>query len=528
MDEVKKAIYNLKPKTSCGDDKISNKLLKSICQEVALPLKLIINQMFSCGAFPNKLKISKVTPLYKKDENYLLNNYRPISILPSVSKVFERIMYNQIYEYFTKLQLFFDSQYGFRAKHSTEYAALELVDRIILAMDQNKFPVNIFMDLSKAFDTLDHKILLHKLDHYGFKTKSINLMRSYLSNRLQYVEYNSVKSDFSTVVCGVPQGSILGPLLFIIYINDLPKIVPNFQFIIYADDTALYTTINNFNSDSTDVTLINSELSSIYDWLKLNKLSLNVSKTKAMIFSTPQRQVTYPEIYLNEIKIDFVTTFNYLGIIIDEKLNFKTHIDMITNKISRVVGIMKKLKNFLPKSALIHIYNSLILSHINYGLVVWGGYLRANERLEILQRSAIRTMNNLKYNAHTDPYFKKDCLLKLKDLRALHDFTFCYKFIHNLLPRYFHKNLKYTIPHLHFTRQVDQLRIPSVRHDFARNGITYRYPVVYNNISENLTNFREKIITHSLFGFKYYVKTVLIQSYKSACLVRNCPSCPNT
>ena len=201
---------------------------------------------------------------------------------------------------------------------------------------------------------------------------------------------------------------------------------------------------------------------------------------------------------------------------------------MITNKISRIVGIMKRLKNFLPKSALMHIYNSLVLCHINYGLVVWGGYLLANNRLEILQKNAIRAMNNLKYNAHTESHLKKDSLLKLTDLRALHDLTFCYRYIHKLLPKYFYKNVDYSVPHLHLTRQVDQLRIPSVRHEFARNGISYRYPIIYNNLSENLKTFKAKISTHSLFGFKFYIKTERIKSYKSECHIPDCYNCQNS
>ena len=179
-----------------------------------------------------------------------------------MSKVFEKIIYNQIYDHFTKFGLFYSSQYGFRAKHSTEYAALELVDRIINEMDQNRYPVNIFMDLSKAFDTLNHNILLDKLKHYGFQGTSLELLRSYLSNRKQFVEYNDFVSDSKSITCGVPQGSILGPLLFIIYVNDLPTAINHFETIIYADDTTLFSGLLNTDANSTDVILLNKELSS--------------------------------------------------------------------------------------------------------------------------------------------------------------------------------------------------------------------------------------------------------------------------
>ena len=244
---VIKAIDTLKPKTSFGHDRISNKLLKYVKQEVAWSLAKLVNQSFTEGVFPNSLKIAKVTPLHKKGENCLFDNYRPVSILPSVSKVFERLMHDQIYNYFQINKIFFESEYAFRPNHSTEFSTLELIDRIIFEMDKNNTPLSIFMDLSKAFDTLDHQILLHKMKFYGFANNSFNLIASYLSNRMQYVMMNNMESDLLTLECGVPQGSILGPLLFIIYMNDLPNITKCLVPIIYADDTTLLTSFRNTN-----------------------------------------------------------------------------------------------------------------------------------------------------------------------------------------------------------------------------------------------------------------------------------------
>jgi len=269
---------------------MSNKLLKYIKHEIAWPLMQLINQTFTVGVLPNSLKVAKVTPLHKKNENYIFDNYRPVSVLSGVSKVFERIMHNQIFYHFNNLNLFFKSQYGFRSNHSTEYAALELVDRIITEMDKNNCPINIFMDLSKAFDTLNHEILLYKLKYYGFNDISLKLMQSYISNRTQYIELDNIKSDVLEITCGVPQGSILGPLLFIIYMNDLPYITKCLTPVIYADDTTMFTTIN-INNHVAIQEDINKELKLVSDWLKLNKLSLNSEKTKAMLFYSPQRQV---------------------------------------------------------------------------------------------------------------------------------------------------------------------------------------------------------------------------------------------
>ena len=238
---VMSTIFSLPTKSSTGFDNISSKFLKQIAPTIVKHLTTLIKQVFNTGIFPDKLKLARVIPLYKKGNPSLLNNYRPISLLPVISKVIEKILSNQLRSYFESNKLFYENQYGFRSDHSTEYATLELIDRIISKMDNDEIPFSIFLDLSKAFDTIDHKILLEKLKHYGIDGIPFQLFKSYLSDRKQYVEINDAKSDVLQITTGVPQGSILEPVLLIIYINDFSQASQVFNFISYADDTVLFT-----------------------------------------------------------------------------------------------------------------------------------------------------------------------------------------------------------------------------------------------------------------------------------------------
>ena len=196
------------------------------------PASVIINQSLCTGIFPSRLKIGKILPLFKKGDQFSFENYRPISLLTSISKIFEKVVFDQLYEYFTLNKLLYNSQYGFRKEHSTEFAALELIDKLMKGIDERKIPLSIFLDLSKAFGTLDHKILLSKLQHYGIHNTSLKWFHSYLTDRKQYVEYNNATSKCLPIYTGVPEGYILGPLLFIIYMNDISVVSSKFSFIL--------------------------------------------------------------------------------------------------------------------------------------------------------------------------------------------------------------------------------------------------------------------------------------------------------
>jgi hypothetical protein len=520
--EVSKIIDDLKPKSSCGIDCISNKLIKLIKYEILSPLTLIINQCIDSGIFPDKLKVAKIIPVYKKNENNLFENYRPISLLPSLSKVIERVMHNQVVNYFTEMKLFYDNQYGFRKSHSTELSALELINRILKSMDKNEVPQAVFIDLSKAFDTINHQILLNKLQYYGIKDKALNLFESYLSNRKQYLSLGSTNSSFMTITTGVPQGSILGPLLFIIYVNDLHLSSKLFHPVIYADDSTLSASLNTFDTPGQERDRnINIELGKISLWFKLNKLSVNSSKTKAMLFHTTRKNVIYPNLVIDGTNVEFVGEFNYLGIILDKHLSWKAHISRISLKLSKVIGIMCRMKNMLPREILLTLYNSLVLPYLNYGILCWRSKINA---LVKIQKKVVRIVVNERYNAHTEPIFKMLSLLKLQDIAALQELKFCYKYENNRLPSYFMNDLfkRNSDIHSRTTRSCNNLYVPRVRHEFARNSVQYFIPVRYNNCPQSV---KAKMLSHSLQGFSKFVKIQFINDYNQVCNNRNCFVC---
>ena len=520
VEMVDKIFDKVKSKTSTGIDGLSNKLIKSIKDEILEPVTHIINQSFLTGKFPDKLKLAKIVPIYKKDCENNFDNYRPISLLPSLSKIFERIMHNQLHEYFSSNELYYTSQYGFRSMHSTELATLELIDRNICDMDKNGTPINIYLDLSKAFDTIDHSILLYKLRHYGITDNSLLLLKSYLTNRKQYVQFDDVNSELLVIKTGVPQGSILGPLLFLIYINDIAHLSTKFHPIVYADDTTLTATLNAFKITKS-ANEINVELEKVTDWLKLNKLSLNINKTKAMLFHTPRKKVNPPKILIQGTEVEFVEEFNFLGIILDKHLSWIPHLQHIAKKISKTIGIMNRLKNVVPSQTLLTIYQSLVMPYLNYGILVWGSKIKD---LSKLQKKAVRVITRSKYNAHSQPLLKALKILEVTDLLRLHELKFCYKFEHKTLPAYFQKSCfkKNRDNHEYETRNIDDYQYPKIKHEYAKDCLRFQIPVAYNKCPKSV---KEKFQTHSLKGFTEYAKNYYISKYKYECTIQNCPIC---
>ena len=525
-NDVLTMIDNLKNKNSSGRDEISNKLLKSIKQEISSSISVIINQSLLTGIFPEALKIAKVKPLYKKGCKKCLNNYRPISLLPTISKLFERVLYAQLYDFFNINNLLCEQQYGFRSQHSTELATLKLVDNIISEMDNRKrinTPTAIFLDLSKAFDTLDFNILLHKLRHYGITGISLALIDSYIKDRFQYVKYDKYESDLIEIKTGIPQGSILGPLFFSIYINDLVNSSNKFSYLMYADDTTIYFNLEDFDEYFRTQT-INGELEKINIWLKLNKLTLNADKTKCMFFHK-RREIMPLRLSINNKMIDIVSQFSFLGVLLDEHLSWKNHIDMVTNKLSKINGILRRLKYIYPQSALLTIYNSLFVPHINFGSLVWGAN---QQRIGTLQKRAIRTITHSHFIAHTEPILKELHLLKVEDMFALKILLFLHKLAHNTLPPYF----EIYRPHLNkiitpYTLRPHPLPVPQIVHVYAESCLVYQLVLMKNKITKYDKLILKKLDdrSHSYSGFRKYVKNSMLEKYKYECTKIPCHTC---
>ena len=448
----------------------------------------------------------------------------PFRCCPQISKIFERIIYNQLSNYFNGSNLLAEQQYGFRPRHSTELAAVKLVDFISHEMESGHTPTNIYVDPSKAFDTINYDILLDKLSYYGISGRALKLLKSYLLDRKQYVVYNNCNSNLVDVTTGVPQGSILGLLLFSIFINDLIHVTEKLKFIMYADDTTIYFNLDDFDPATIERD-INSELEKINVWLKLNKLSLNVKKTKSVIFNRKQKQIAEITLSINGEDIEHVEHFNFLGIILDENLSWKNHINMLSNKISKVIGVMYKLKNVLPEYILLILYNSLIFSHLNYGLFVWE--IKA-ERLEILQKKAVRIVTKSNFIAHTDPLFRQLNVLKIKDMFKVKILKFYYKLSYGLLPKYFNSYIHKLEEEPVRVLRRNIIHPPLIKRVYAECNLLFQLIKLINILKVDPNDQilkKVKLKTHSYIGFGFNVTQIFLSQYNLTCTLRYCYSC---
>ena len=290
-----------------------------------------------------------------------IENYRPISILPAFSKIIEKIACDSLRKYFLEKQIITESQFGFMENRCTEDALLSFTGDILDAFDRNFFTIGVFLDFSKAFDTVNHHILLSKLDHYGIRHKAYDWLSPYLSNRQQYFDYSGKQSNLSPINCGVPQGSILGPLLFVIYINDIIYSSQHLKFVLFADDSNLYASHDDLPSL---IALVNRELELVRQWVVANKLTLNLKKTHYMVFHRRSVLTHDQPLMIGNSALERVVSTEFLGVILHESLKWDNHIQRVTDKIAKLCGILYLSRNQLTVSALRQIYFSLVYPNI--------------------------------------------------------------------------------------------------------------------------------------------------------------------
>ena len=508
--EIINIVHSNNSKKSGGYDNVDPNIIQHVIPQIANQLAHIFNNSFTMGIVPRKLKIAKVIPLYKSENPELFTNYRPISILPCLSKILERLMYNRINNFLAEYNILSNKQYGFRGNYSTYMAMIDLVDKISSNIDQKNHNIGIFLDLSKAFDTIDHNILLKKLQCYGIRGIACEWFKSYLSDRAQYVLYNNTESEYMKITCGVPQGSILGPLLFIIYINDIVNVSNILKPMLFADDTSLFHAHTHFH---TLIEEVNIELQKIAIWFNTNKLTLNVKKSNFIIF-TPKGKIyntDNAEIIINGNKIKQVKFTKFLGIYIDEHLSWKIHINNLAKKIARNVGMLNKLKYFLPLYTMKTLYYSLTLPHLQYCVLLWSNtYTIHLKKIKILQKRAIRIITKSQYTSHTDPLFLKLKLLKLSDIYKHQLGIFMYKSVNDQLPDNLTSMLKLTENiHNHNLRNFNGFYIQNIRTNNRKFTINYSGPVFWNTLPQHIRKLR------TIKQFKGKLKELLLMGYVS-------------
>ena len=500
--EVARVIAGLK-NSSPGWDNITADCLKSNAKVLSTILTHLINLSFSQGHFPNELKIARVAPIFKSGNPFSFSNYRPVSILPVISKVFERVIYSRLLDFLNKHKIFYEYQFGFRENHNTNLALITLVDKIGLSISKNESVLGLFLDFKKAFDTIDHNILIKKLEKYGVRGISLNLIKDYLSDRFQFVKYNDATSTRQHIKCGVPQGSILGPLLFLVYINDLPNISKSLYSIIFADDTNFF--ISGKNTQDL-VTKMNTELIEIVKWLQCNKLSLNIDKTKFMIFS-PKRQksILSNRVKINGKELEQVSEIKFLGVILDCKLTWSSHIQKIRNKIAKSVGIICQAKKVLQKETLVTLYKAFIQPHLIYCIEIWGGtYDKYLLPLITIQKKALRIISSVPPRTHCEPLFVQCNILKLDKLYQYMIANFMFKYVKTQLPEICSGLfLNNNDVHNYNTRQKTMLHVPLTNSDVYKRTIRFAGVSVWNAICGqkfdtkcSIHTFKKKLRNH--------------------------------
>ena len=495
-DEISKIIMNLKL-TKTSINVLPIKLLKRFCNILVVPITLLIENSISKGIFPNELKVARITPIHKEGPFMEPSNFRPISSLSHLSKIYEKFYSTRLIKFCNKHSIISRRQFGFQCGVSTSDALISLTEDIYSAMDDKLHFIAAIIDIKKAFDCVNHSILLTKLERYGVRGSPLNWIKSYLSDRKCYVEIGPYKSRINTFNIGVPQGSILGPLLFLFYVNNLPKFSSSLHTQLFAYDTIVFNTGTNIDEL---IVSTNTELTKLSDWTRANKLTIHAGKTKLLVVSNRITSNDNISIRVIDSVITPTNCCKYLGVHLDNRMNFSNHIKYINGKISRHTGILYKIRENLPLKARLDYYYAHIFPYLSYNIIIWGSAFTTHlNQLIIQQKRTIRTIANVGFRDHTEPLFKRFKLLKLKDIYNFQLGTYM-----------FHARSRGEYPNQTYihTRSTDDAR--SARHLYTttQHAVSFAGPKFWNTLPlwlrsiNNYKRFRKSLKVHLLNNYQ--------------------------
>ena len=484
-----KLLNGVKINKATGIDKISNRILKLAAPVIYKNLTDLFNLSITSGVFPSDWKIAKVSPLFKLGDLTDANNYRPISVLPTIARVFERLIFDQLYTYVNENNFLYTYQSGFRPLHSTLTALLDITNEWCFNIDKGMVNGVLFLDLKKAFDTVDHVILLTKLRYYGVETDTVNWFTSYLQNRQQVCYANGITSSIDYITCGVPQGSILGPLLFLIYINDISKCLDYGVARLFADDTNLTFSGCSFPALQNKMS---KDLKGIASWLSANRLTLNVQKTDFMVIGSRQRVASLEEdiaLSLLGTELEKVNSVKCLGVDIDEYLTWDNHMLSIRKKVTRNLGVLRRVKPFLKTENLIVIYRSIIEPYFTYCCIVWDSISETQiANLQKLQNRAARIITGASYLQRSSDVLCELGWMTLEAMRKRQKAILMFKILNGLTPPYLSQMFTHSASFHDYGLRSSRmnLALPKSRTDFYRNSFSFTGAKIWNELPNSL------------------------------------------